>query len=902
MQLLQISASDLQIFSESPEELLRESEEIQIAVATFPETPRSLLAVLVNSDYSSVVEVARLHVNFAGEIAGNYREIVAEVLQNLDLGQNDRLAVELMKFAPVSPDFLSEWVPVSRLIQGLHNEYMPLRYRLQLLERLAVSEKLEARLVVAESSEAPVTLLELLAGDLELAVRLTVECNGNCALDVVELVKSQHDLAGNWDAEVERLRELGESRWSWIRLKVAENPFAPEDVLMKLATDKLATDRLATDKLFRVRLAVAKNPNTTARVLGVLAESDKEIQIAVVEHPNTGEEILHRLFSGYKHLIQRRDHLPASILERFFRESAKDVLDEEHEYRYLLLNQVNIPTWILAELANVDIEELTAKATAKKDSSPILETLEDFFEMETIFLTNIARHPQVSTEILEHLTQYPNSNVQLAIAENPKTPEELRISLLEQLSVNSNVYIKVKIASNPQTPIAVLEQLANKSYKLDGTEELLRELTPDLTPNLLKQIKTFIYKGQSPEMILFGLEQFSADSLVGGEWTNLINYLDESERKTLEYLSNQESPLEWEARFTVETRSERRREPSFSDDELAKNYNMLDGLMHLVNTQYNRDRTNQEILAALLGNPSVPALLRERLWERYKTTPDDESEYLEDWDMRLALAYNPQISEQQRINYLKQLLSYEVFHFGWYMGENINQKIAKNPQTPKSILEFIARNILDRFEELPENPNAHIILDNFEDVLENPNAPVDILREAAQLDIPYIQKWIVKNPNTPKDLLEELSSSQMSLKNPNLTPLDIYKIHLEKQSEQETEKAQRLMSKRDSNQRIFRQSNQQSPTLQSLPRLYNPSNDDLPTLLTEYAQSNNAFVRFVTLLHPITPGEILNQAANSASWLERYAVAENESTSSEIRSRLARDGNRIVRAAANYYL
>jgi hypothetical protein len=34
-----------------------------------------------------------------------------------------------------------------------------------------------------------------------------------------------------------------------------------------------------------------------------------------------------------------------------------------------------------------------------------------------------------------------------------------------------------------------------------------------------------------------------------------------------------------------------------------------------------------------------------------------------------------------------------------------------------------------------------------------------------------------------------------------------------------------------------------------------PSSDDLVTLLTEYAQSDNAFVRFVTLLHPVTPGE-----------------------------------------------
>ena len=256
MQLLhRISASDLQIFLESPEELLREAEEMQIAVASFADTPRNLLEILVNSDYSAVVEVARLHVNLAGTL-GNYQEIVAEVLRNLDLGQNDRLALELMRFAPIAPCFLSEWVPDRRLIEGLQNEYMPLRFRLQLLERLSQSDKLEARLVVAQSSETPVSLLELFAGDLELAVRLTVEFNDNCPSEVVELVKNQHDVASDWDADVEQLRELGDSRWSWIRLAVAQNPFAPEDVLMKLAEDEFS----------KIRFAVAKNPETSAEV------------------------------------------------------------------------------------------------------------------------------------------------------------------------------------------------------------------------------------------------------------------------------------------------------------------------------------------------------------------------------------------------------------------------------------------------------------------------------------------------------------------------------------------------------------------------------------------------------------------------------------------------------------
>lgn len=89
-----------------------------------------------------------------------------------------------------------------------------------------------------------------------------------------------------------------------------------------------------------------------------------------------------------------------------------------------------------------------------------------------------------------------------------------------------------------------------------------------------------------------------------------------------------------------------------------------------------------------------------------------------------------------------------------------------------------------------------------------------------------------------------------------------------------------------------------SPTLRSLNRLYDPNTDYLPTLLSEYSQSENAFVRFITLMNPQTPLEILAQAVRSSSWLERYAVAENTATSAEIKLSLTQDSNRIVKAAA----
>ena len=229
------------------------------------------------------------------------------------------------------------------------------------------------------------------------------------------------------------------------------------------------------------------------------------MQETIVEHSNIGEETLHKLFAGYKSEIAKRNDLPRSILERFYREKS-------YKSSYLFFSNHNTPTWILAELANIDLEKVRADAIASKDSSPIIKSVEEWVEDGTKFLADIAKHPQVSVEILQYLSQYSNPHIKFAIAENPKAPEELRISLLEQLSLNSKANIRIEIASNPQTPIVILEQLANASYKLDGMEDLLRELTPDITPNLLKQIKTFIYKCQSPEMNLWDIAPNSSYS------------------------------------------------------------------------------------------------------------------------------------------------------------------------------------------------------------------------------------------------------------------------------------------------------------------------------------------------------------------------------------------------------
>lgn len=59
MQLHQVGARDLERFLDAPGQLLKESGEVQTAIASFSETSHSLLKVLLESDYSTVVEVIR---------------------------------------------------------------------------------------------------------------------------------------------------------------------------------------------------------------------------------------------------------------------------------------------------------------------------------------------------------------------------------------------------------------------------------------------------------------------------------------------------------------------------------------------------------------------------------------------------------------------------------------------------------------------------------------------------------------------------------------------------------------------------------------------------------------------------------------------------------------------------
>ncbi len=93
-----LQPGDLQPFLNQPETLINQSLEFQLAVANYLQTPRQLLEVLVNnSRYPQVVEAAKLHINLAGEIGENWREVAEIAIKNAPLEQNDLLNSQVEK-------------------------------------------------------------------------------------------------------------------------------------------------------------------------------------------------------------------------------------------------------------------------------------------------------------------------------------------------------------------------------------------------------------------------------------------------------------------------------------------------------------------------------------------------------------------------------------------------------------------------------------------------------------------------------------------------------------------------------------------------------------------------------------------------------------------------------------
>lgn len=99
-------------------------------------------------------------------------------------------------------------------------------------------------------------------------------------------ILSNYVKAGSQSCSPEVLEALAHSEIDWIRLRVAENPKTPIDVLQLLSTDRYPD----------VRVAVGTNPSTPPYVsFKLVFDEDANVRLGLADDVNTPIELLEKL-------------------------------------------------------------------------------------------------------------------------------------------------------------------------------------------------------------------------------------------------------------------------------------------------------------------------------------------------------------------------------------------------------------------------------------------------------------------------------------------------------------------------------------------------------------------------------------------------------------------------------
>ncbi|MEH1913599.1 MAG: HEAT repeat domain-containing protein [Nostoc sp.] len=686
----------------------------------------------------------------------------------------------------------------------------------------------------------------------------------------------------NPNAPTEALAELAQDSNSTTRNWVAENPGTPANILVQLTRQPVEK---TINNISTVRETVLKNPNfpPLERYRLLLAiEEEQEITNAhqlMARRANSSYALAQVVQKGdqkAKLTAARSNQTPIQVLEQLAK-------DPDEIVRQAVSQNSNLPLNRLLELArdsSVKIRQALAyKSSHNKTPTPI-QLLEILAQDESEQVrAKVAEHPDSSVEILTRLANDTSREVKMKLTANPNTP----VTILTRLGLEENLVNQ----RNPNTPGIVLAQ-AVKSMSSKNLADFIKhpvkgsQMPAETLSQLASHTDSSVrYRVAShPNTPATVLRQLARDSYVATVRAVASNANTFPE--TLEVLASHPD-------FT--TRLEVVRNPNTPPRALAQivlstqnSGNTPNQTVDMLKSAFPGD--HNDVLRSISGNPRTPIEALEILARRefIGATPDPRSFIPPTTDDSIvrSLAYNPSLTPQL-LGILVQDPCVEVrvclvrhpnltealwLQLAEDTEISVREAVAATINVPVSVLELLARD---------EQVEVRI------KVATNPNTSISVLQLLAGDENSSVRTAAASNSNLPETILTQLANDEKVevrravAQNPN-TPAPI------------RETLRDLI--------VQPTTRQTSSTLRGLNRLYNPSTDDLVSILAEYASSENAFVRFVTLLHPLTPHEVLTQAAQSASWLERYAVADNSGTPSVLRQQLAQDSNRIVRAAA----
>ncbi|MEM9274187.1 MAG: HEAT repeat domain-containing protein [Cyanobacteria bacterium P01_F01_bin.143] len=616
----------------------------------------------------------------------------------------------------------------------------------------------------------------------------------------------------------------------------------PKERLQELAS---LSDKLAE--------AVAQNIAAPPDLLGKLAHYDsKAVRKAIAGNPNT--PIIKLFVIG--------DYFPRELLNNpiFSRLTLEDLKSVEHiasDTLASLIQQPQVPEFLLNYAANhqdkiiaymakmnVAISGEMSEGWHEEAAIIIRETpikydiLDNYFNEEEF--NKVFIYSELLTNFLEFIPPVILENLEFRnnLGKNPNTTK----TWLRQLGHDPTRWIRNSVAGNPNTPLDILELLSR-----DRNYMVRRDVIGN--PNTTVEIIESLAEDPSESVRMWVAQNTKTT-------TNKLAILasDSSERVRMWVAGNPNTPKD---KLKILANDD-----NFQVSELvAKNPN-----------------TPVKILESFAKDPSKSK--RRYLAENIGLTPSILELLANDSDrwVRYRVAENPSTPVS-----ILDLLANDP-------DTVVINGVAKNSSTPLRILEFLAAdssnsNLIHQY--LAENPSSSAKILNFlstnsspavrENVAKNPSTTQDILQSLANDSIDSVRRSIAENPSASSNILKNLANDSdievrfFVAKNHN-TPISIL---------------EQLANDRDD---LVRGSVSANPKctyeikkliFKNFAKFETPSLSRLALLFSDYAASF-----------------VLTEHSDSISWLERYAIAQNQNTLRDTLEILAQDSNRIVRATA----
>jgi hypothetical protein len=366
-----------------------------------PQTPKAILERLVQTtENPEFQQVAKLHVNWDGEIAEGGEAIARQELETL--------------FEEYDSSFFK---PLKRL------------YAIAQIGPESLPDSVIEQQAIADDPETPRCLLESLSCSEHFEIRLAVAVNPSTPSEI--------------------LTQLAQEQQDWIQQAIAENPNTPPEVLTQLATD--------SEQSVAVLEAIALHPETPLPILEHLVSSKyPRVTQAAIQNLYWATNLDPQWKTLYHNrLASNSPDLPSHLSQKL----ENMAVHRDPEIRIKLATHPKTPPQILSQLAHdPDIEVRLALVNNPRTPVTIFgefiypEGAEQSSKGDRIQM-EIARNTNTPSRLLRRLATHSDPRIRQEVAANPHTPPQCLVDLAQDKSG----YLWLTIYKCPHTPFKALE-------------------------------------------------------------------------------------------------------------------------------------------------------------------------------------------------------------------------------------------------------------------------------------------------------------------------------------------------------------------------------------------------------------------------------------------------------------